>query len=57
MTALVFQVEQEADGGFVAEAIGEAIVTQGDNWQELCENVRDACRGISLIRSLLNNLF
>lgn len=42
MSELVFIVEQEADGGFVAEALGEGIVTQGDNWAELRQNVRDA---------------
>jgi hypothetical protein len=42
MSEIVFQVEQEADGGFVAEAIGENIVTQGDSWDELRVNVRDA---------------
>jgi predicted RNase H-like HicB family nuclease len=45
MTELVFLIEQEADGGYVAEAVGENIVTQGDTWQELRENVRDAVRG------------
>lgn len=39
---LVFQVTQEADGGFVAEALGESIVTQADNWEELRANVREA---------------
>ena len=42
MSEIVFQVEQEADGGLVAEAIGENIVTQGDSWDELRANVRDA---------------
>jgi predicted RNase H-like HicB family nuclease len=42
MSEIVFQVEQEADGGFVAEAIGENIVTQGDSWDELRVNARDA---------------
>jgi predicted RNase H-like HicB family nuclease len=45
MTELVFLVEQESDGGYVAEAIDEAIVTQGDTWQELRQNVRDAVQG------------
>jgi len=27
---LVFTITQEADGGFVAEALGESIVTQAD---------------------------
>ena len=42
MDELVFEVTQEADGGFVAEALGESIVTQADSWDELRANVREA---------------
>jgi predicted RNase H-like HicB family nuclease len=42
MNELVFIVTQEADGGFVAEALGESIITQADTWQELRANVREA---------------
>jgi len=42
MNELVFEVTQEADGGFVAEALGESIFTQADTWGELRENVREA---------------
>ena len=42
MSELVFDVTQEADGGFVAEALGENIVTEADSWEELRANVRDA---------------
>ena len=42
MNELVFEVTQEADGGFVAEALGESIVTQADTWDELRDNVREA---------------
>lgn len=45
MNELVFEVTQEADGGFVAECLTEAIVTQADTWEELREQVRDAVRG------------
>ena len=41
MSELVFEVTQEADGGFVAEALGESIITQADTWDELRENVRE----------------
>jgi len=44
MNELVFEVTQEADGGFVAEALGEGIVTEGDSWEELRANVREAVR-------------
>lgn len=42
MNELVFTITQEADGGFVAEALGESIVTQADTWEELRVNVREA---------------
>jgi hypothetical protein len=42
MNELIFEVAQEADGGFTAEAIGEAIFTQADTWEELRSNVREA---------------
>jgi predicted RNase H-like HicB family nuclease len=42
MSELVFEVTQEADGGFVAECLTEAIFTQGDSWEELRRNVREA---------------
>ncbi|HKB57748.1 MAG TPA: hypothetical protein VKC51_09175 [Lacunisphaera sp.] len=42
MNELTFDITQEADGGFVAEAIGESIITQADTWDELRANVREA---------------
>lgn len=42
MNELVFEVTQEADGGFVAEALGESIFTEADTWDELRMNVREA---------------
>jgi hypothetical protein len=33
MSELVFEITQEVDGGFVAEALGEGIFT--DTWEEL----------------------
>ena len=42
MNELVFEVTQEGDGGFVAEALGESIITQADTWDELRSNVREA---------------
>jgi predicted RNase H-like HicB family nuclease len=44
MSELVFEVTQEIDGGFVAEALGEDIFTQGDTWEELKANVQDAVK-------------
>lgn len=42
MSELVFEVVQEADGGFCAECLTEAIFTQGDTWEELRANVKEA---------------
>lgn len=45
MSELVFEVIQEADGGYVAECLTESIVTQGDTWEDLSANVREATQG------------
>lgn len=39
---LIFEVTEEADGGYVAECLTESIVTQGDTWEELRAMVKDA---------------
>jgi hypothetical protein len=41
-TEIVFDVVQEQDGGFVADCLNEDIITQGDSWDELRKNVREA---------------
>jgi predicted RNase H-like HicB family nuclease len=43
MGEIVFEVTQEADGGFVAECLTEGIFTQADGWEELRENIKRAC--------------
>jgi len=45
MNEIVFEVTQEADGGFVAECLTESIFTQGDTWDELRRNVKEAVDG------------
>ena len=42
MSEIVFEISQDRDGGFTAEALGESIFTQGDTWDELRANVREA---------------
>ena len=42
MDELLFEVTQEADGGYVAKCLTETIVTQGNNWDELRANVLEA---------------
>jgi len=39
---LIFEVTQNADGGFSAECLTQSIFTQGDSWEELRSNVREA---------------
>jgi predicted RNase H-like HicB family nuclease len=39
---IVFDVTQDADGGYTAEALGEDIFTQADTWEDLRANVREA---------------
>ncbi|MGA3176284.1 MAG: type II toxin-antitoxin system HicB family antitoxin [Candidatus Acidiferrum sp.] len=41
---LVFDVTEEADGGYLAECLSENIVTQGDTWDELRANVKEATK-------------
>ena len=42
---IVFTVTQETDGGFVAECLTHDIFTQGNSWEELRANVREAVTG------------
>lgn len=42
MAELVFEVAQDADGGYRAECLTENIFTQGDTWEELRGNVVEA---------------
>lgn len=45
MKELIFEVSQEADGGYVAECLTEPIVTQGDDWASMRSAVDEAVRG------------
>ena len=42
---IVFELSQEEDAGFFAECLTEEIFTQGDNWEELKTNVKEAVKG------------
>lgn len=42
MTEIVFLVEDDPDGGYMARALGESIFTQADDLKTLREMVRDA---------------
>jgi len=52
MNELIFEVIQEADGGFVAECLTEGIFTQADNWDELRRNVMEAVKAYYFDRQL-----
>lgn len=42
MNELVFEITQDAEGGFSAECLSESIFSQGDTWDELRANVKEA---------------
>jgi len=44
MTEILFIVEEAAEGGYVAHAVGASIVTEADDLDQLREMVRDAVR-------------
>ena len=44
MTELIFLVEEAAEGGYVARALGPSIFTEADDLASLERNVRDAVR-------------
>lgn len=41
---IIFTIEEDPEGGYVAEALGHAIVTQAETMDELRRMVRDAVR-------------
>ena len=42
MEELLFEVTQEADGGYCGECLTESIFTEGDTWDQLRSNVKEA---------------
>lgn len=42
MTELVFQIEDDPDGGYTAKAVGASIFTEADTLDQLRDNIRDA---------------
>ena len=46
MLELIFEVTQEADGGFFAECLTESIVTEADTWDQLRDNVKKWSGGL-----------
>jgi len=41
VSEIVFEVTQDADGGYSAECLTDSIFTQGDTWDELRANVKE----------------
>ncbi len=39
---LIFEVRDAEEGGYCARALGHAIFTEGDTWDELSTNVLEA---------------
>lgn len=48
MREIVFEITQEQDGGYTAEATGESIFTEADTWQELRANAQEGGRSLLL---------
>jgi predicted RNase H-like HicB family nuclease len=44
MTEIVFQIEEDPEGGYTARALGASIFTQADTVEELRAMIRDAVR-------------
>ena len=44
MSEVIFLVEDSAEGGYQARALGESIFTEGETQEELKENIREAVR-------------
>jgi hypothetical protein len=42
MHELIFEIRDAQEGGFNARALGHAIFTQADTWEELKSNIREA---------------
>ena len=42
MNEIIFLVEDAAEGGFTARALGESIFTEADDLDDLRSNIRDA---------------
>ena len=41
---IIFLVEESPEGGYEARALGHAIFTEADSFEELKEQIRDAVR-------------
>ncbi|WP_456460260.1 2-oxoisovalerate dehydrogenase [Reichenbachiella sp.] len=44
MTEIIFIVEESAEGGYEARALGQSIFTDGEDLNQLRENIREALK-------------
>ncbi|MBO9681458.1 MAG: hypothetical protein J7502_02090 [Flavisolibacter sp.] len=42
MKEIIFLIEEAAEGGFVAKALGESIFTEGETLEEVKSNIKEA---------------
>ena len=42
MTEIIFLVESDLEGGYIARALGESIITQAEDLESLKAEIRDA---------------
>ena len=42
MNEIIFLVEHDIESGYVAQALGESIITQADNLESLKQEIKDA---------------
>jgi predicted RNase H-like HicB family nuclease len=56
VSEIIFEVTQEADGGYCAECLTESIFTQGDTWEELRANVKEAVEAYYFDRAMPDNI-
>jgi predicted RNase H-like HicB family nuclease len=41
-TEIIFEIHEAEEGGYWARSLGHGIFTEGETWEELKDNIRDA---------------
>ncbi len=52
MTETIFLIEEAPKGGFIASALGESIITDGETYEEIKTNIKDA---VDVILTMIKN--
>lgn len=42
MNEIIFLIEEEPEGGYIARALGEGVFTEGETLEETKKNIREA---------------